>query len=65
MPQDASVTKNDDKGLEMLPVRYHRKTQLQKEVQAGSNAFKLELTSAPDPDERPTGNPDLQNPRLP
>ena len=59
------VTKNDDKGLEMLPVRYHRKTQLQKEVQAGSNAFKLELTSAPDPDERPTGNPDLQNPRLP
>lgn len=59
------VTKNDDKGLEVLPVRYHRKTTLQKEVQAGSNSFKLELTSEPDRNERPTGNPNLENPAAP
>ncbi|MDP7273917.1 MAG: hypothetical protein QF363_00455 [Planctomycetaceae bacterium] len=42
------INKTDDKtGLEILPKKYHLKTELKKEVKAGSNTIDFELASEP------------------
>ncbi|MFP6770458.1 MAG: hypothetical protein VB859_19945 [Planctomycetaceae bacterium] len=50
------INKNDEAGLEILPKKYHLKTQLKREVKAGSNTIDFELTSEPAGPTRPPPN---------
>lgn len=51
------INKTDVKtGLEVLPKKYHRQTELKREVKTGSNTIDLELTSDKDGSARPLPN---------